>query len=213
MDEHLTHESLYRGKGVLEKRSKAKVLLCGLGALGSFLSDLLARQGYLSLTGVDFDKVDRSNFGTQNYGKSDIGRSKVSQARTNTFNRIGVVIDPIHKKLIAGNVKLVAGFDLVVDLFDNSESRQLLFDACNFHKIPCLHAGMASIGYFEVKWNEVYTPPKKTPEGDAPCDYPLAANLVTLCVGITAEIINRFIDTSEKRSVEFWLDSLSLEIV
>ena len=213
MDEHLTHESLYRGEEVLEKRAKAKVLLCGMGALGSFLAELLARQGYRALGGVDFDKVERGNFGTQNFGKSDIGRPKVLQVRTNVFNRVGVVIEPHNKKLVAANVKLVAGFDLVVDLFDNPESRKLLYEACNTHSVPCLHAGLASMGYFEVKWNEIYIPPKKIPDGGAPCDYPLAANLVALCVGITAEAINRFVDTSEKRSAEFWLDSLSLEIV
>lgn len=212
MYEHLIHESLYRDSD-LEKRSKAKVLLCGMGALGSWLVDLLARQGYATLSGVDFDKVERANFGTQNFGKPDIGRLKVSQVQANVFRRIGVVMTPINKRLVANNVKLVAGFDLVVDLFDNPESRKLLFDACNEHQVPCLHAGMASMGYFEVKWNEAYTPPTKTPEGDAPCDYPLASNLVAMCVGVTAEVINRFIDTSEKQNIEFWLNSLSLEIV
>lgn len=213
MEEHLTHEMLYRSSEVLEIRSQAKILLCGMGALGSWLADLLARQGYLSLSGVDFDKVERGNFGTQDFGKADIGRSKVSQVQRNIFRRIGVPIVPIHKKLTEANVKLVTGFDLVVDLFDNPESRELLFLACFTHQIPCLHAGMASMGYFEVKWNEIYLPPKKSPEGDAPCDYPLASNLVALCVGITAELINRFIDRSVQRSVEFWLDSLSLEVI
>lgn len=199
---------------MLSKRQKVNILLCGGGALGSFLADVLARQGYHSLSVIDFDKVEASNAGTQNFGKTDVGRLKVAQIQANVFRRIGVPITPLGKKLTSENRKLLRSYDLVIDLFDNAESRKLVFDTAHEFKIPCLHAGLASMGYFEVKWNEAYTPPrdgKKEDVPNAPCDYPLAANLVSLCVGFTAEVINRFVDRSEQIEVEFWLDSMSLE--
>ncbi len=214
VDTYLVHESLYRPDGVVAKRKQVKVLLCGGGALGSFLSDLLARQGYWAQTVLDREKVEDANFGTQNFGKADVGRPKATQIRVNAFRRYGVTVKDVVKSLTKNNAKsLVKGFDLVVDLFDNGDSRELLRVACGSGKIPCLHSGVAAMGYFQVRWNERYIAPPAAvdDEGDAPCEYPLAANLVSMCVAATAEVINRFFESGEKRDVEFWLNSMSLE--
>jgi len=219
VDTYLQHESLYRPDGVVAKRKQAKILLCGGGALGSWLSDLLARQGYWNQTVLDRDKVEDANFGTQNFGKADVGRPKATQIRVNAFRRFGVTVKDVVKSLTKDNAKaLVKGFDLVVDLFDNGESRELVQFACEpdakiWRKgIPCLHAGVAAMGFFQVQWNERYIAPSTVEEEGAPCDYPLAANLVLMCVATTAEVINRFFESGEKRDIEFWLNSMSLEI-
>jgi len=212
---HLKHESLYRGDDAVKKRAAAKILLCGGGALGSWLSDLLARQGYWALTVLDIDKVEDANFGTQMFGRADTGRAKASQIAANIFRRIGVKVGFLNKKITDSNVaSIVRGHDLVVDLFDNGDSRKLLHRACLDKKIPCLHAGTAAMGFFEVRWNENYVVPRAQakPE-DAPCDYPMAANLVMMCVAVAAESINRFIDNGEKLNSEFWLKSMILETV
>ncbi len=211
VDTYLLHESLYRSDGVVAKRKQAKILLCGGGALGSWLSDLLARQGYWAQTVLDRDKVEDGNFGTQNFGKADVGRPKATQIRVNTFRRYGVIVKDVVKSLTQDNAKsLVKGFDLVIDLFDNGESREMVRSACEAGEIPCVHSGLAAMGYFQVQWNERYISPP-TVDGEAPCDYPLAANLVLMCVAATAEVINRFFESGEKRNVEFWLNSMSLE--
>lgn len=213
VDTYLQHESLYRPDGAVAKRKAAKVLLCGGGALGSFLSDLLARQGYWAQTVLDRDKVEDANFGTQNFGKMDVGRPKATQIRTNIFRRYGVVVEGVVKSLTQSNVKsLVKGFDLVVDLFDNGESRENVRAACESLKIPCVHAGLAAMGFFQVQWNERYIAPPTVDEENAPCDYPLAANLVLMCVAVTAEVINLYFQDGTKRDVEFWLNSMSLEV-
>lgn len=214
VETYLQHESLFRPDGVVAKRKTAKILLAGGGALGSWLSDLLARQGYWSQTVLDRNKVEDENFGTQNFGKADVGRPKATQIRVNTFRRLGVQIKDITKSLTADNAKsLVKGFDLVVDLFDNGESRELVRAACETLKVPCVHAGLAAMGYFEVRWNEKYKAPPTQDEGeDAPCEYPLAANLVMMCVAATAEAINRFFQDGKKLDIEFWLNSLSLDV-
>ena len=213
---YLQHELMYRGDDVLAKRCDAKILLCGAGALGSWLADLLARQGYRNLVLLDMGFVGDENFGTQNYGSSDVGRSKAFQTTQNVYRRVGVSIQAIKRKLHADNAhSLVRKYALVVDLFDNAESRGWVRQACLDENVACLHAGLAAMGFFEVRWNEGYIvpSPRKDDDADPPCEYPLAANLVTMCVGATAEAINRFIDSGSKINVEFWLNSMSLEIM
>jgi len=106
----------------------------------------------------------------------------------------------------------VKGADLVVDLFDNPSARKSVMDACVKFNVPCLHAGMGAIGYFEVIWNENYRIPEdKGDDGlEAPCDYPLASNLVALCVGGLVEVVNRFIDEGEKMQIDFWLNKMKM---
>jgi molybdopterin/thiamine biosynthesis adenylyltransferase len=214
MAEFLGHEGAFRGEEIVKKRSGAKVTLLGAGALGSWLCDLLARQGYGSLTIVDMEKVDHDNFGTQNYGKTDSGRAKAVQSAQNIFRRIGVKVVGLSKKVTASNIRtMIKGQDLIVDLFDNAESRELVRSACAEMGIECLHAGMGTMGYFEVIWNERYKVAFDHEEdADAPCDYPLAANLVTLCVGATAEVINAFVDSGKKVDVDFWLGKFRMNL-
>ncbi len=212
---YLQHEALFRGQAALLARKDVKILLCGGGALGSFLCDLLARQGYWGLAVLDMDKVDDTNYGTQNFGKADVGRLKTQQIRANIFRRIGVNVESLPKKLTRQNARnFVRRFDLVVDLFDNAESRTILQEVCKSEDKACLHAGVAAMGFFEVRWNDTYVipVPEKQVVGNEPCEYPLAANLVIMCVGVIAEIINKFVTTGLKRSAEFWLKSMSLEI-
>ncbi len=214
MSEHLQHEAAYRGNmNVLKQRSEKKIIVMGAGALGSFLVDQLARQGYEQITVVDRDKVERTNFGTQLYGKTDIGRAKSIQCAQNVMKRIGVKVSPIVKNINDGNVNpIVSGSDLIVDLFDNPSARRVLKQASERWNIPCLHAGMGAIGYFEVLWNENYRiPDSDAGDGlDAPCDYPLASNLVTLCVGAVAEVINRYVDEGQKIQIDFWLHKMKM---
>lgn len=214
MSDFLAHETAYRGNAnVIENRASKRIIILGAGALGSFTGELLARQGYSGLTLVDFDKVERDNLGTQNFGATDVGRSKASQLAHNIIRKLGVHLDSIVKKVTESNISgIISKADLVVDLFDNVESRKLVRDTCAKKNIPCLHAGMATIGYFEVLWNEGYLIPEtdSNPE-NAPCDYPLAANLVILCVGTLAEVMNRYFDEGEKYEAEFWLNSMKME--
>lgn len=100
-------------------------------------------------------------------------------------------------------------------MFDNVESRSIVASTCEQNGIPCLHAGLAAMGYFEVKWNEVYNLPAAH-KGDIdgiPCEYPMAANLVIMCVATMSEVINRYVDSDEKINVEMWLKSMSFEVV
>lgn len=213
---HLLHEAEFRGEDIVLQRSKPRIVICGVGALGSKLVDLLASQGYTNLSVIDKDRVEGKNFGTQHYGLADVGRMKAQQIAANLFRRLKVKIDSHPQELRANNVKKLLVGDLIIDLFDNADSRNLVRDYCREHGISCLHAGLSDDGFAEVEWNEnyeAYPVNLVSPEGEIPCEYPLAANLVHLAVGFTSEVINKFFGKNIKESVHFTLNDMHVDII
>lgn len=208
--EHLVHESEFRGESVVTNRAAKRLVFCGAGALGSKLLNLLVSQGYQNILVVDKDRVEQGNFGTQDYGLMDIGRMKAAQCKINIFKRFKIGIEAVDAELTTGNIrKTLRGADLVLDLFDNAPSRSMVKVFCGEEKIECLHVGMSDDGFAEIEWNKDYTcRPAPIENNEAPCDYPLASNLVALTVGLAAEVINRYIDTGVKKSVHFTIKDL-----
>lgn len=210
MISHLNHELAYRKN--LSNRATKSILVAGCGSVGSWISELLASQGYHSLSVLDFDKVDESNLGTQFYFKSDLGRPKCSQLSSNIYRKFGVKVEHINKKITQSTSKIVKKYSLVIDTFDNWESRNLLSESCKKFNVDCLHVGVSPIGYAQACWNESY----KTGNGDSsvdnkPCEYAMASNLVRFAVALAAEVLNDFVDNNNKKSMEFWLKSLTID--
>ena len=210
MADFLTHEIEFRGKEIVANRAKKRLVFCGVGALGSRLVDLLASQGYQDIQVIDRERVEAANFGTQNFGLPDVGRMKAAQVKLNLYKRLNVKIESVEGELRDNNIaKLLKGADLVLDLFDNVASRNLVRDYCKAHSVPCLHAGLSGDGFAEIEWNENYTAyPVPNEDPNVPCDYPLAVNLVAFAVCLAAEAVNRYVDTGQKQSVHFTIKDL-----
>lgn len=184
------HEEIYRGADLIKRLAAKQLVLCGDGAIGSNLADTLVRQGFSKLRLIDKDRVDTHNINTQVFEEADVGALKVAATQNRVFRTVGVEIETESKELTAANVKkLLKGADLVIDGFDNNQSRRLVQDHCRKTGTPCLHAGLHT-DYGEVVWDEVYTVPQDT-DGDV-CDYPLARNLVMMVVAVAAEEILDF---------------------
>ena len=155
------------------------ITLCGAGALGSHLAERLARLGVARLRIIDDDVVSASNRGTQVYDQREVGQPKVTAITARLYRAGRCEVTGHQVRLTAANADtLLAGSDLVVDAFDNSESRQLVTDTCAVLGLPCLHTGMHS-AYGEAIWNDRYRVPGAAPGMDV-CEYPLARNLVLL---------------------------------
>lgn len=186
------HEEIYRGKDLVKKLQAHRLTVCGAGALGSNLIDTLARQGFPNLKVIDMDRVDVHNINTQVYGEKDVGALKVQALRNRIFSAVGTEIEVVDKELTAANVKkFLKDSTLVLDMFDNTVSRQLVQDECRARKVPCLHSGLYE-DYGEVVWDhKPYVVPKQSAEGDV-CDYPLARNIAMMVVVVTAEEILDF---------------------
>ncbi|WP_101759745.1 molybdopterin-synthase adenylyltransferase MoeB [Oceanicoccus sp. KOV_DT_Chl] len=122
-----------------QKLLAAKVLIIGLGGLGSPVALYLAAAGVGELWLADFDCVDLSNLQRQiAHGMEDIGRPKVISAREamKALNP-DIIVDAISEKLdgqMLGDA--VAKVDLVVDCTDNFATRFAINRACVEYKKP-----------------------------------------------------------------------------
>lgn len=203
------HEQLYRTNLVMAKLKDYPVTICGAGALGANLSENLARTGFACLKVIDRDRVEERNLSTQPYYRSDIGAFKAKILANNLYRAIATPVEAQTKELTPANVaQLLCGSQLIVDVFDNSTSRQAVKVYADQTEIPCLHVGLSADASAEVIWNQVYRVP-----GDVNndiCDYPLARNLVMLTVAVASEAIVSFIATGEKRNFTITLKDLSV---
>ena len=78
MDEKFSRTEMLIGNDGMEKLKNAKVAVFGLGGVGSFVCEGLARSGIGNFILVDFDKVDESNINRQLIATvSTIGKYKV----------------------------------------------------------------------------------------------------------------------------------------
>ena len=114
------HERLFRGDDIVDRLASVRVTVCGAGALGSNLTESLARQGFQNLRVIDHDRVEEHNVGTQTYGLCDVGAFKVEVLRSHLFRIAEVEIDARRIELSERTVrKCLRESDLVIDAFDN----------------------------------------------------------------------------------------------
>lgn len=204
----LMHEELYRGEEALAKLAQPLVVVCGAGAIGSNLVDNLLRQGFRRLRVIDFDRVEEHNISTQLYDVADVGARKVDILRAKLFRSVGLEIEASAKKLDDRNVKsLLKQADIVVDAFDNSQSRQRVQRHVRKVDMPCLHVGLFE-DYCEVVWDDQYRVPNDV-EGDV-CEYPLARNLAILSAVLASETLVRYVTEGKQQSLSATLGDFAI---
>ncbi len=89
MDGYLTRTEMLLGKEALDKLASAKVAIFGVGGVGGYVAEALARSGVGSLLLVDSDRVDLTNINRQIIAlRSTVGRYKteVMQDRIRDIN-------------------------------------------------------------------------------------------------------------------------------
>jgi tRNA threonylcarbamoyladenosine dehydratase len=125
--------------GIVRLRA-ARVLLAGLGGVGSFAAEGLARAGIGQLTLVDFDRVAPSNLNRQLVAlDSTIGRKKVEVMgeRVRGINP-DCTLNLVDRFLAAEEMPQVlsAGFDWVIDAIDSLNSKVALIAEAHALGIP-----------------------------------------------------------------------------
>ena len=122
-----------------EKLLAAKVLIVGLGGLGSPVAMYLAAAGVGHLILADFDSVDITNLQRQIvHGTSRVGENKAQSAAT-TLRELNpdVQITCIEKMLDADTLlEQVKQVSVVVDCTDNFQTRFAINAACVAAKVP-----------------------------------------------------------------------------
>ncbi len=131
---------------------RAKVVLVGVGALGSHIADSLVRAGVGHLVLADRDYIELNNLQRQAlYDEGDIADNlPKAEAAARKLRRINstVKIEPRVMDVSFRSVEsLIEGANLVLDGTDNFSTRYLLNDACIKHGIPWVYGGvLASYG-------------------------------------------------------------------
>jgi adenylyltransferase/sulfurtransferase len=141
--DHLSADELQRyhrhlilpdvGEEGQRRLKKARVLLVGVGGLGSPAALYLAAAGVGHLGIVDADVVELSNLQRQVlHTTRDVGRAKVSSARARLFElNPHVQVSTYHARLTSANaLELLRDYDVIVDGSDNFQTRYLINDAC-----------------------------------------------------------------------------------
>lgn len=139
------------------KLGTSRVLIVGIGGLGSPVTQYLAGAGVGCLGLVDADCLDASNLHRQPiYSASDIGQSKVALAQVAALRiNPSIRIEPHAVRLTADNaLDLVDGYDLVVECSDNFQTKFLVNDAAVLTQRAAV---FASVYQFEGQL-QVYRP-------------------------------------------------------
>ena len=129
-----------------QRRLKAsRVLIVGAGGLGSPVALYLAAAGVGHIGIVDFDDVDLTNLQRQVlHGTSDVGRSKLESARDRLRDvNPNVDVALYEERLTSANaMRIMRGYDVIVDGIDNFATRYLTNDACVLLGIPNVYGSV-----------------------------------------------------------------------
>lgn len=140
-------ELLLGGEGV-RRLGEAKIAVFGLGGVGSYVAEALARCGVGSFTLVDHDKISVTNINRQLYAlRSTVGRSKVQVAKERIHDIDEEII--VHTYEVFYNEDTEAMFDFraydyIVDAIDTVTSKLMIIckaKACNVPIISCMGTG------------------------------------------------------------------------
>ena len=146
--EEFSREIKLIGQENFEKLKNSKILLFGIGGVGGYVLESLARSGVENITIVDFDTVSESNLNRQIIAlKTTIGKHKVDVAkeRVNNIN-LNCNVKAIKEKLTKENIDSFnfKNYDFVIDAIDMVTSKLLIIEKAkkeNVEVISCMGTG------------------------------------------------------------------------
>ena len=135
------------GAGCAAHLARAHVAVIGLGGVGSWATEALARNGVGALTLIDADEVCVSNVNRQSHAlDGEFGRAKVDvvAARLRAINP-RLHVHPLAQFVTVANHAdlLGAGFDAVIDACDALRVKVEIIAFCRRRKIPIVVSGSA----------------------------------------------------------------------
>jgi tRNA A37 threonylcarbamoyladenosine dehydratase len=135
------------GTGTVARLAQCRVAIVGMGGVGSWLVESLARSGVGHLTLIDADDICVSNTNRQLPALAgQYGRAKVDAMaeRCRAINP-QITVESVASFLTAANVEalLDRGFDLVLDACDSFRSKVELIAWCRRRKLPLVVVGSA----------------------------------------------------------------------
>jgi molybdopterin-synthase adenylyltransferase len=131
--------------------ASARVLLVGLGALGTVAADQIVRAGVGYVRLIDRDFVELSNLQRQSLFDEEDIRNNLPKAvaaerklrRINSSVEIEARVEDVNP---TNTEEYITDVDLVLDALDNFETRFVINDACAKHRKPWIYT--AAVGSY-----------------------------------------------------------------
>ncbi len=135
------------GNEALERFAAAHVCVVGVGGVGSWAVEALARSGIGRLTLIDLDNVAESNVNRQLHALTDeFGKAKVSALHERILQiNPACEVTEIEDFVTADNLDelFAGGFDFVIDAIDQIRVKAAMADYFIKHKQPFILSGGA----------------------------------------------------------------------
>ncbi|MBQ3943274.1 MAG: tRNA threonylcarbamoyladenosine dehydratase [Elusimicrobia bacterium] len=160
--EQFVRTKLLLGTTKTEKIFNSKVTVIGLGAVGSFAVEILARMGVGTLTLVDFDVVQESNINRQLYAlhstinlkKTELAKKRVLDINPDCkVNTLNVFVNTDTFEQIFSDVP-----DIVIDAIDSYNPKLRLLEYCYKNNIKIISSMGAALKTdpFSVKYADLF---------------------------------------------------------
>ncbi len=136
------------GDAALAAFRNAHVCVIGVGGVGSWAVEALARTAIGKITMIDLDHLAESNVNrqihalTDTLGKSKVGALRERIAQINPYCEVAEVEEFIDPENVAQMLP-PGRYDYVIDAIDNAKAKVALIVHCRQHRIPLVTIGSA----------------------------------------------------------------------
>ena len=140
------------GDDVFEKFKDVKLILLGVGGVGSFALDALYNTGITNITIVDFDTYEESNLNRQMGSFGNIGRIKVEALKEKYPE-----VTPIHVKITPEWIDNFdfSSYDYILDAIDDIKPKVHLIKK-HFTKIISTSGGAKRIDPSKIEYISIW---------------------------------------------------------
>lgn len=140
------------GEDVFEKFKDVKLILLGVGGVGSFALDALYNTGITDITIVDFDTYEESNLNRQMGSFGNIGRIKVEALKEKYPE-----VTPIHMKITPEWIDNFdfSSYDYILDAIDDIKPKVHLIKK-HFTKIISTSGGAKRIDPSKIEYISIW---------------------------------------------------------
>jgi tRNA A37 threonylcarbamoyladenosine dehydratase len=140
------------GENVFEKFKDVKLILLGVGGVGSFALDALYNTGITNITIVDFDTYEESNLNRQMGSSGNVGRVKVEALKEKYPE-----VTPIHVKITPEWIDNFdfSSYDYILDAIDDVKPKVHLIKK-HFTKIISTSGGAKRIDPSKIEYISIW---------------------------------------------------------
>ena len=140
------------GDEIFETFQNTKLILLGVGGVGSFALDALYNTGITNITIVDFDNYEESNMNRQMGSHGNIGRVKVEALKEKYPN-----VTPIHVKITPEWIDNFdfSSYDYILDAIDDVKPKVHLIKK-HFTKVISTSGGAKRIDPSKIEYISIW---------------------------------------------------------